>query len=372
MRILYLFGNGFDLHVGLNTGYPDFLKYYLDQPYPSAISDIDKLCIKRLKDDINKKFNLWSQLELRFGQHMAQLGKTSSDVRRMQFEFDIVNDDIREKLSEYIAKQDKRSVFADNAKKQFLNDIVAPERHLRDFEKEQIENNIKSIWLRTPNVIDIITFNYTRTIEHLIGQPLVQTSSYEVHEPIHVHGYYDSRMVLGVNDASQIENDQLRRLTYVTNALVKPANNHTYGVAHTNKCSSLINNAQLICCYGLSFGETDKIWWKKICDELLNRSDLYVIIYSYVDKMPNFANNGHKLEYQMQLAKDKLLSNTGLEEPLKSSIAQRIFVSINDSIFNIKVDDRTPEETLMGKSAPNTLERLVETIEAINLKDKNK
>lgn len=366
MRVLYLIGNGFDLHVGLKTSYPEFLEYYLAQPINSELDDVAKRYIKRLKEDIKDNIELWSDLELRYGKHMSKLGGFGQGLHNLQEELDIINDDIRDNLSQYIAGQDELGYFADNAKKTFLSDLIAPEKNLRDFEIETIKHNKTELWQRTANVIDIITFNYTKTIEHLLGKSTVQENPFEIHSPIHVHGYYNNRMIMGVNDISQIDNEQLRKLTYAKDALVKPNNNHSYGVGHTNMCDSLIHGAQLICCYGLSFGDTDKLWWQKICGELKKRPELIVVMFTHENKAINFANSGHKKENMMRQKKDFFLSQGGVDVSERLGLIDRIFVSINDPIFNIRVDDRTPGEKLMGKSAPNTIERFVETLEAIN------
>ena len=365
MKILYLIGNGFDLHVGLKTAYQDFLKYYLAQPLPDTVDEVEQRFIKRLKSDIQDNIQLWSDLEFRYGKHMFQLGRMGTAVYTLQEELDIINDDLRKNLSAYIAEQDSRSFFAENARKTFFDDVVKPYIHLRDFEIAEINNYRSNSWRTTANVVDFITYNYTRTLEHLIGKTPVTTNSFEVHEPVHVHGYYDQRMILGVNDVSQIENDELKKLTYAKDTLVKSDNNHSYGVAHTNRCDSLIKNAQLICCYGLSFGETDKLWWRKVCEELRRRGDLLIILFSYESDLPNFANNGHKLQNKMRQRIDEFLTKGGISDPEKRNLEQRIYVSINDSIFNMMVDDRTPVEQLLGKSAPGTVERFVENIEAM-------
>lgn len=337
-----MIGNGFDLHVGLKTSYPDFLKYYLAQPISDELDDVAQRYIKRLKEDIKNNIELWSDLELRYGQHMSNLGNMGNAVHSLQEEMDIINDDIREKLSVYIGKEDERSLFAENAQKIFLNDVVVPERNLRDYEKRAIMNHKIIEGKRTSNVVDFITYNYTRTLEHLLGKTPVQSSGFEIHEPIHVHGYYDNRMILGVNDASQINNDKLRKLSYATDALVKSECNHIYGVSHTDQCDELINNAQLICCYGLSFGDTDKLWWKKICHALISRQDLYVILFAYIKDMPDYANSGHKLQNQIRRIQNVFLTKGGIEESLWASLSSRIIVSINNSIFNFVVDGRTP------------------------------
>lgn len=337
-----MIGNGFDLHVGLKTSYPDFLKYYLAQPIPDELDDVAQRYIKRLKEDIKNNIELWSDLELRYGQHMSNLGNMGNAVHSLQEELDIINDDIREKLSAYIGKEDERSLFSENAKKFFFNDIVVPERNLRDYEKRAIMNHKIVEGKRTSNVVDFITYNYTRTLEHLLGKTPVQYSDFKIHEPIHVHGYYDNRMILGVNDASQIQNDKLRKLSYATDALVKSECNHIYGVSHTDQCDDLIYNAQLICCYGLSFGDTDRLWWKKICNAMINRQDLYVILFAYIKDMPDYANSGHKLQNQIRKIQNVFLTKGGIVESLWASLSSRIIVSINNSIFNFVVDGRTP------------------------------
>ena len=63
--------------------------------------------------------------------------------------------------------------------------------------------------------------------------------------------------------------------------------------------------------------------------------------------------------------RDELLTQGGISDPDKRNLAQRIFVTFNDSCFNVQVDDRTPMEQLMGKSAPGTVERFVEDAETI-------
>ena len=246
MRILYLIGNWFDINVGLDTSFQDFLKFYLKQPVPKELDEVAVRFINRLKEEIQSDIQLWSYFELQYGKHMARLGHMGSAVHPINEEFDIINDDIRTNLSKYIATQEKRLFFTEEAKKRFLADLADPEAFFRDFEKNEVDNRRKNVWHTTGRTIDIITFNYTRTIETLLGKTPVQSSGFDVNAPIHVHGYYDSRMIMGVNDASQIDNEALRNNTYITDALIKSKNNHAYGVSHTNRCSQLIKGKQSI------------------------------------------------------------------------------------------------------------------------------
>lgn len=337
MRILYLIGNGFDIHVGLKTAYPSFLKYYLEQPLPTDIDERRQGYITRLKDDIKGNIKLWSALELQFGKHMSKLGKGNAD--NILEELDIINDDIRNNLSKYIALQDEKSFFTDNASKTFIKDLVAPELHLRDFEKSIIANQKTNAWRGTVNVVDIVSFNYTHTIEHLLGKAPEQTynNGVTINEPVHVHGYHDNRMIMGVDNINQIENDELKKLTYATETLVKSQCNHTYGVSHTDQTTSLINNAQFICIYGMSFGDTDKTWWRTVCSALKSRGFVYVIIFWHEDKLPNYSNSGPKLENLKRRVVNNFLAQGGIENPTRAELAKRIYVSVNDPIFDIQI-----------------------------------
>ena len=59
MKITYLIGNGFDLGIGLSTGYQSFITWYLNQP--SENKEVDWL-----KGRINKSLEQWSDAELAF------------------------------------------------------------------------------------------------------------------------------------------------------------------------------------------------------------------------------------------------------------------------------------------------------------------
>lgn len=306
MRILFLFGNGFDIHVGLHTAYSDFLAYYLRQPESAYLDDVSKRYIKRLKQDIENNIELWSDLELQLGRHTSKFGTMGSDVHTLEEEFDIVNDDIREKLAVYISNEDKRIFFNEATRSLFIKDLINPIINLRDYERNQINQYKINKWRGSERIVDIITFNYTYTFEKLLGDVLIQFDGFQVNEPIHIHGYYNNRMILGVNDRSQIKNKELSKAAFATDALIKSECNHTYGTGHTDKCLALISTTQLICCYGLSFGDTDKIWWKAICDVLRNRNDIIVVLFTYISNFTASANEGHKKQRIIRSVAEKL------------------------------------------------------------------
>ena len=157
MNILYMIGNGFDIHIGLATSYHDFLQYYLKQPLPD-IDEVGKRYIKRLKQAINKDIKCWSNLEYQFGQHLSRLGKVGSAVHPILEELDIINDDLRENLSKYIEVQDKNATFPPDARGKLIQDLIRPEQYLRDFEMTEIQNLKESVGRQRGNTVKIMTY----------------------------------------------------------------------------------------------------------------------------------------------------------------------------------------------------------------------
>ena len=63
MNILFMIGNGFDLNIGLDTKYDDFMKYY------TQTCEDDNEHIKKMKVDMNKWPERWSDFELKLGDY---------------------------------------------------------------------------------------------------------------------------------------------------------------------------------------------------------------------------------------------------------------------------------------------------------------
>ena len=90
-----------------------------------------------------------------------------------------------------------------------------------------------------------------------------------------------------------------------------------------------------------------------------------MIVFAHIKDMPNYANSGHKLQQQIRIIQRDFFKKGDVEELLWDDLSSRIFVSLNNPIFTIQVDDRTPIEKLVGKPAPGTVERLEEDIKKI-------
>ena len=107
-----------------------------------------------------------------------------------------------------------------------------------------------------------------------------------VSSAIHIHGTINDP-ILGVDNASQIFNEELIKSGDVIGYLVKPLINTTLGSLVDAKAKKTIINADLICIYGMSLGETDATWWKLVGDKLQKGS--IVVLYVYDKDANNLA-----------------------------------------------------------------------------------
>ena len=101
----------------------------------------------------------------------------------------------------------------------------------------------------------------------------------EIGEIVHVHGYTDRDLIMGVNDASQIENDEFKQDETVLNELVKPRQNEIIKMNYDYRATQIIKGSRIICIYGMSIGETDQKWWKLIMQWLqMDRNNHLIVL----------------------------------------------------------------------------------------------
>lgn len=322
MNIVFLIGNGFDLNLYLPTRYSDFYKYYQSMIPQSEI-------IGKFKKDIQDNYQNWVDLEVAFGNYTEQLSNVN--------EFDEIYKDIINHLGDYlgIIDYDFKPEVVD--KEKLLKDLCFPESSVFKAD-EMILETFKEKWAVYDWNIYIISFNYTRIIEKIIGKINgIQIGTHHNGKKIilrgleHIHGYVDDRLVLGVNDILQISNKSFRENIEIIDLLIKEkcylAQKHTID----KLCKNWITNANLICIFGSSLGETDKFWWKCVGEQLKN--DCRLLIFHKGNEIAK------RLSQYVKREEDNVRSNfykkTGLVEDIRDQILEKILVSINSEMFNI-------------------------------------
>lgn len=329
MKILYFIGNGFDLNLDLKTEYSEFYKYYTKI---ESKSDLINTLKKKIAEDLkywSPKLKNWSDLEIALGKYTEHL--------KTEDEFNEIYNDLEDRLAEYLQKQEASYDFSKLNYKKFISDLVLPESNLKPTDLSTIKSlRVKSERLKT---INIVTFNYTKSIEKIILNDIQKTNAEinnidknaNLRSIMHIHGDTDNDMVMGVNDVSQIKNESFRSNPNITDTLIKK---NCYKALRNNleeNCKLLILNSDLICIFGSSLGETDKSWWELIGNHITKKQLIIFVKSGKTNKRRGHADAGIGREII-----NIFLSKTKLTKVEMQSAKGNIIVAVNTNMFNLK------------------------------------
>lgn len=331
MKTVYLIGNGFDVNLGLQTKYSDFYKYYLGLDGAKDCDNISKLK-EHLKNSLSSNSMFWSDLEEALGMYTTEL-RTYEDLEEA---YDNINEEMRKYIHSIECSPLPDGIDSELLKK----NISAPQMFLTPAE-QNIINSIYNNINYDVHHISIVNFNYTTTIEKILdfkGKPLeLGLATYhnnyktQLENVFHIHGLTDNPLI-GINDISQIGNEEFRTNLDVIEYLVKPKINSMLGHLIDRRAKDAIKEAKLICIYGLSLGKTDNLWWKLVGERLLN--GVTAILYVYDENASNLVPR--KLGRYQRCWKNKLCDMAKIQNDQRDSVMSRIIVAPNTSIFNIK------------------------------------
>jgi hypothetical protein len=97
-----------------------------------------------------------------------------------------------------------------------------------------------------------------------------------------------------------------------------------------------LNTSNIICLFGLSIGDTDKCWWQKI-GELILQNNRKLIIFSIGDEIPPIH------AYKKERVKTEIINSFLLKAEIKpeQNIDDKIFAGINTDIFKVKLKTKS-------------------------------
>ena len=260
MNITFLIGNGFDLNLGLDTRYEDFLKGYVFTPSIDSVID-------SFKKHILADHATWASAEEAFGEYTKEYRGLKSGAEC----FCDCHEDFCENLAEYLQseeswlqldKTDEKSV------KKFATAISFPNfiQGFREVQQQEIRQVVSAH--DGGFIYNFINFNYTTTLDQyleavnntpgLFALRKYRGTSYSsgIGQCIHVHGTTSSDMILGKSNEMNEQNID-------------------------TKTANLLGQSQLIYIYGMSLGRTDALWWNRIIDIMLQNPNLHVIIQCF-------------------------------------------------------------------------------------------
>jgi len=356
MNVVFLIGNGFDLNLGLRTAFSQFVKEYC---HPLQH---DSKVITKFKETIDKDKNSWGDAEREFGRTTKSFIEQGCNAN----DFYECYDDFCFQLSRYLQSQEKRINFDKQSSKALsgFSSAINISKILKPYTEVQRNSLLEAI-NHIPGQFEysFIDFNYTGTLDACFN--LLQSNSAvlgkrtfggvahqnTIGQLIHVHGTTTSNMVLGVNDESQIEGIDLFRgygPEYIAQ-LIKVQTNEMNEENSDSKAASLIQSGDLIYIYGMSLGETDKLWWDRILLRMIQNPLVHVIIHCH--KAPSRALIARPYVTWETEKKASFISNlhSEIDEPTSAALRARIHFDTNNIFATMKgleVSELSPDEVI--------------------------
>ena len=209
---------------------------------------------------------------------------------------------------------------------------VTTYHHIRRADRIALENLYNTI--SGNRIYNFISFNYTKSVDKcaaFLKERLKNDNSRGVGQILHIHGYIDENMIMGVNDPSQIMNHEFADDMDVLRTIVKPQQNIDVRSNYEKPVIDTINSSNIICIYGMSIGETDKKWWTIIAEWLSKSDKRALVILKYekgYDRRFAFRQN----QYIDSTINDFLKLSEQPEE-IKKAIRSKIYVGFNHNVF---------------------------------------
>ena len=327
MNTTYIIGNGFDMNLGLKTRYQDFYDYYQNQSSPSEE-------VKQLKANIDRNKENWADLELALGEYTPNFKDSNSATEVME--------DLCDHLTEYLKLQSLLIPQSnEKIKEEMLRCLANPNEFFLPADQEQIQSYYSNSLL-AHSKITILSLNYTPSIERILdykgNQPISIDSNdswlgygTKVHPVLHPHHTLNGTIIVGLNDESQIANQTLLGDEKFKEYFIKPACNKMLSFRTEDQCSDVINNSDLFVVFGSSLGATDKLWWQKIANRMVN-SDSLLLLFIYNREMER---TGRRLGSQKREIINNFVSHLeGYTDTQIEDIKRKTLVSFNSGIFD--------------------------------------
>jgi len=325
MNVLYILGNGFDKAQGMATSYPEFYKYLTEN-----IKGGSPL-LEKMKSAITENTILWSNME-------SGLGEFTSATNNAE-EFDDFYFELSEHLQNYLQKENEKFSPTNDLKTKFQTDFTTVSKYLGALDKTRFDGFLGAVSTSSKD-INVITLNYTNTLEKILGLNAGVTSkafsiSTNLRNIIHVHGQLGESIIIGVNDETQMDNEDFRDNDDIKDCMIKLQSNRIMKETRHIQCENLIANANIIVLMGVSLGETDLYWWELIGKNLINRKNLALIqhIYNPGAILPTQMQKRGRLERSQQ---NLIMQKMGIkEENWTDELRERLFFTVNAPIFKI-------------------------------------
>lgn len=343
VNITYLVGNGFDLMNGLKTAYHDFYQYIFNTYSEDKITN--NFFYNQIKDDI---YN-WSDFEYMLGLSTMKReeiesrlkNETSiekSNIGKEEFHKDHFLDSLdefRDDFGKYLIEQQSNTRIPE-----IQNSLLS---FILELDEASYSTIVNRLFGNSRFTLNFVNFNYTNILDKAlemiswenIGSNLKQiipefalgNPTMDLGTKIHIHEEVTTGMFLGVNDASQLNSEAFTDadLEY----LIKPRLINAYSYEKMKVLNDLISKTDIFVVFGMSLGDTDLDWWKKILYQLEKNERKLVVIHHF-DSSDLFERSKPRAYLStVRIIKDKLRRFEEKVEGMRSVNEEQIIPIVN-------------------------------------------
>lgn len=338
MRITFIFGNGFDVNLGLKTKYEHF--------YPTYLESCEMLpednCIKKFSQKMESDdYENWSDFEWAFSQNAEGSHQEIGEIIA----------DFNDKFTDYLRMQCDKCNYdgIDDYMRKMADYILEPHSFLERNDKQKLQEYFKK-HLPESYECNFVSLNYTDTLEKLLENNkylpethLGRSARYHNYygKVLHLHGSIDEGyIIVGIDALEQFKNDAMKENRKLGRHCVKKIINEESGyIEKEESFDSIIRTSNVICVYGVAFGETDRSRWNVINEWLKKSKEHKLIIFKYNTQFErlNRMSKGQLLD-AIDEARDEYLKILGFEGEFENMYDQ-IFVADSSKALNIKLID---------------------------------
>lgn len=341
MQITFLIGNGFDIGLGLKTRYEDFYGDYsiIDEKDSVHIKNFKRMLVKKDSEKEEKIID-WSDFEKAFGEYSTQFSLADKYLYIDCFE------DFVTKFNLYLEKEESQIDCSD---RKLIGQKMRKAIQSYYYIREDDTIKIQSIYDQNSSKreYNFISFNYTKSVDEcaaILKDELKNDGTRDVGKVLHIHGYVEENMIMGVNDSSQILNVELANDIEIINEIIKPNQNRDARTNYEGKVMEVIRKSNVICVYGMSLGETDKKWWNYISEWLIRNTNNILVILTHQERYnKRFPFSQRKI---IEPIVEKFLSFSELPRDQKEMIRKRIYIGVNNDVFGMDLRNRMDDELL--------------------------
>ena len=147
--------------------------------------------------------------------------------------------------------------------------------------------------------------------------------------------------LMSVFSIDKIINSENRNMAELLANNIKKSVNESIGQRKTKKAYDVISDSHIICVFGMSIGNTDKMWWEYIVKWLIENERNKLIIFWCVDesylrkKLPAKIIRLNNQIKRMVFEKGQ----ASYDDAFYNKVKARIMISYNASIFSFPIDE---------------------------------